>query len=774
MRNMKPKRTIIINESQRRAIFEAMSHLDESTNKGKYRDAAKAVIKELLGSNCDYDGIEQEFFSEFFNDGHGVHATVRRLEKIMIKIAIENGFNKGVSVDDNEKLYNLKQLCQFICNADGDTRNKLNLSELKDTETYDTLFGNKTLMAEYNRKNNSENTQDNDSSDDEQKINPNYEIIRVDNWETLNKIATKSGTPEEYNKALCYAENSEIFYGPRFKGDKRTVYLILRKGYENIGNESVNMAKAPYDNYGNSLIVLFIDARGNIANSNTRWNHYNEDNCPNGLSTDFNYTKGMICRLLNISNFDSVFPYVDEYKETFEELEKQIKEVNDIKDYKKIFDIVRKHDNKYLSVNYKKWWNVIDLEKKEFLWRKPLSGWFDCITDYYYRKYNIFSVFYDQKHDYLKLDGTLLVGDDKPYIIYNGDFNKYGFMKIRSKESSQLNLMNLDGQILYEPNNHEMWFNFIDDFDSRLKKMARVGRYPDGSNFIDLNGNIVFDEWFYHFDTSFIGNDDVQSLYIVRKEVQTYNLIDIKKRKYVFDEWVDDIEKYSYKTLVITKNVNGEKRMNFMDVATRKFLLPKTEFTPDGWAEKLEFYLSDKFKVMSNGKCNIFSLKTNKYFFKEWYNRFTFNEKLCFIVVNDKGANYTDINGNVLLDKWYKEIDHFDWGFAKVTDENNKVNYLNLNGQFISPVWFDNGSQIHRNGDLIYTVVELNGEPYFIDTNLNFYDYHTYKKIESPIAQYNQMTNESVIRKNGRVIRITQEQLDRVIAEKAEKQMSLL
>lgn len=625
MGNTKPKRTIIISESQRRAIFEEMSRLDESTNKGKYRDAAKEVIKKKLGENSDYNGIEQDFFSEFFNDGHGVHATVRRLEKIMIKIALENGYNKGVSIEDNDKLYNLKQLCQFLCNADSDTRNKLSLSELKDTETYDTLFSNKTLMAEYNNKLNSENTQDNASTGEEQQINPNYEIIRVDDWETLNKIATKSGTPEGYEKALCYAENSNIFYGNRFKGDQRTVYLIMRKGYENIGKESVNMTKAPYDNYGNSLIVLFIDARGNIANSNTRWNHYNEDNCPNGLSTDFNYTKEMICKLLGISNFNTVFPYVDKYKETVEELEKQIKEINDIKDYKKIFDYALKTGSKYLLVNYKKWWNVIDFEKKEFLWKKPLAEWFSYVGNFE-KKYNMFGVLYDGNPDYLKIDGTLLAGDDKPYFIYRSDIDRYGFIKIKSKESGFYNLIKCDGQILYEPNNHEAWFNNIDNFDNRLKKMARVCHYPEGCNFIDLNGNIVFDEWFWHLESTFIGGD-MPTLYIVNKEGPSYNLIDIKKRKYVFDEWVDEIEKHDYKTLIIKKNNNGEKHMNFMDAVTRKFLLPKTKYTPDGWAENIEYYLTDKYRVKSNGKYNMFSMKTNKYFFKEWYDWFMVNER---------------------------------------------------------------------------------------------------------------------------------------------------
>lgn len=150
------------------------------------------------------------------------------------------------------------------------------------------------------------------------------------------------------------------------------------------------------------------------------------------------------------------------------------------------------------------------------------------------------------------------------------------------------------------------------------------------------------------------------------------------------------------------------------------------------------------------------------------------NEKVGFVVKDDKGCNYTDKNGNILLNKWYRDIDYFSYGFAKVTNENNKINYINLDGKFISPVWFDKGRTFGKNLDLVYTVVEINGKRYYMDANLNFYDFDTNQKIESPITQYNQMTNESVTRKIGRVIRITQEQLDRVIAEKVEKQMKLI
>lgn len=102
--------------------------------------------------------------------------------------------------------------------------------------------------------------------------------------------------------------------------------------------------------------------------------------------------------------------------------------------------------------------------------------------------------------------------------------------------------------------------------------------------------------------------------------------------------------------------------------------------------------------VNINGKWNFLNLKTDEYVLDEW-SPLTYPDFYSGIalVSNSKGLfNYFNSNtGKLVSDEWFQKA--FSWeaekplgeGFGKVF-KNGKKNLLRANGQFLSPIWFDN------------------------------------------------------------------------------------
>ena len=102
--------------------------------------------------------------------------------------------------------------------------------------------------------------------------------------------------------------------------------------------------------------------------------------------------------------------------------------------------------------------------------------------------------------------------------------------------------------------------------------------------------------------------------------------------------------------------------------------------------------------VKINGKWNFLNLKTDEYVLDEWspLTDPQFYSGIALVSNSKRLFNYFNSNtGKLVSDEWFQHA--FPWesekplgeGFGKVS-KNGKKNLLRANGQFLSPIWFDN------------------------------------------------------------------------------------
>jgi hypothetical protein len=91
-----------------------------------------------------------------------------------------------------------------------------------------------------------------------------------------------------------------------------------------------------------------------------------------------------------------------------------------------------------------------------------------------------------------------------------------------------------------------------------------------------------------------------------------------------------------------------------------------------------------------------------------------FNDGYAWVEINDKW-NFINTNGEFISDKWFDWIEDFNDGYAAVS-LNGKYNFINTNGGFIRDKWFDDACNFNDG----YGLVGLNDKYNFINTNGEF------------------------------------------------------
>ena len=234
--------------------------------------------------------IEDTFKRDFF--GTNVSDSVIRLEPIMMNVALGLGFEQNNS--DSERLSRLKAIITYIkTNSKKEgfpiQLNKLNL----ENTTYDMLddvFG-KAIDVQLAQ----DDAEGNMLADDAQ-MNPNYEVLVINNM----KEAYEYGQYSCHKSILCFTTHEDMWRKFTANGANK-VYLVLNKRWKEIKEEWGE--NNPYDEYGLSMIFVFVNPEGNIAFSNTRWNHGTREHVSN---VDNSFTKADLSKLLHV-NFNSVF-----------------------------------------------------------------------------------------------------------------------------------------------------------------------------------------------------------------------------------------------------------------------------------------------------------------------------------------------------------------------------------------------------------------------------------------------------------------------------------
>lgn len=226
-----------------------------------------------------------------------------RLEPIMMNVALHLGFEQ--QEQDVTRLNRLAMIVRYIEENYRKPDFPIQLSQLNiSNTTYDTLndlFGS-IIDGEIEEDNQAANSYPEDSV-----MNPNYEVKEVNSFDEAEYYGKYSCS----KSPLCYGEASTTWDQYTNDGANKA-YVILRKGWKDI--PEIHGENTPYDEYGLSMIFVFITPDGNLAYSNTRWNHDTEGKGPRNVDQSFNKTK--IAELLNV-NFNSIFkPWSNNFDES--------------------------------------------------------------------------------------------------------------------------------------------------------------------------------------------------------------------------------------------------------------------------------------------------------------------------------------------------------------------------------------------------------------------------------------------------------------------------
>ena len=451
-------------------------------------------------TQIDIEAIENQLRQTCFHAN--IPDSVIRLEPIIMNIALQLGFEQ--QNQDRTKLNRLFRIVEYIKTCvDKQLPLPVRLNELtlEDT-TYEYL--NK-VFGKVLDKQDAEEAKRIQNAGYSDNINPDYEILSDINYDTANAYGNYSCSTSK----LCYTQD-ESTWRAYTNGGSNTVYLLLRKDWKQVPEKHGD--DTPYDDYGLSMIFVFVDEDGNIAYSNTRWNH--ETNKQGPSNVDQSFTKESLSKLLNV-NFDSVFKPLHSFSDVLVTAKQQLQNGADPSD---VFDRVCRFYDGFARVRLGDKWNFINTDGN--LLSDDL--WFDSTGDF---KNGFARVRLGDKWNFINTDGNLL--SDDLWFDNAGDFHN-GFARVILED--KFNYIDTDGNILRE----DVWFDEVEVF---YKGFARV-RLGDKWNLINTDGKIISEDlWFnivWYFKNGFA----------CVKLGGKYNLINTDGNILREDLWFDDAREF--------------------------------------------------------------------------------------------------------------------------------------------------------------------------------------------------------------------------------------
>lgn len=657
--------------------------LDEGRNAEKAKQKTIAVMKSYLSQNGIQDRQLESMAMEYENSFKDwlFHAnmpdSIIRLEPIMANVAMQLGFTPQNR--STEELYRLKDITNYIIVNYNKEDFPIALNKLTlDNTTFERLnevFGNAIDASKGAWK------PSNDS-----KPKPHYTVKRLDTFEEAHKYYP-------YTQDICYlgGENTWINYTD---GGRNAVYVLLRDGWQNVPAE--HGENTPYDDYGKSMVFVIVRPDGDIAYTNTRWNHNTNGNGPIDVDQSFTDNMNDVSDMLQTDYRNILKPYTDEELIvkgliTIPMLRQWIAEGKDIlqmckneqlsdKLYKCYIDrsqfIIYNNetyeitpakgdglryvndfrDNIAVIMNNNDECSFINTNGKQ------ICGWYENVKSF---SEGFAAVEEDEQWSFINMKGQRICG----WYYYVISF-RYGFAAVQ-RENEKWSLINTDGKLICG------WYENVDRF---YNGFAKVQREDNKWSFINTQGKQIGD---WYKDVSPFKNGFAK----VQREDGKWSFI----------------------------NTQGQQ-MNKLYRSVENFY--------NGLAKVQR----------EDGKWSFVNEREEQ--FKDWYksvgefeNGYTWveNDDYKFSLINDKGEQICG---------WYKGIDIFYEGYARIERDDGKYSFINTKGQRMFR-WFDAANNF-RNG-LAYVV--LNHYTYCIDTKGNLYDPKTKQPISVQNESYMRLSN---------------------------------
>ena len=558
----KKHKTIVISESQAENLRKYLLLEDKRTKQAMNR--ARQVIRERFNNEPWLDEVFkhqdnpkgltyleymlEQFIEQFYHNPQMRAGQTMRLMPLFCKLAFE--FNFQNNNPDAQKLDRLRSILNhlFVISQRGKDLSKISLDTTFDE--LNNMYGSvidAEVAAEKERMANTEYVK-----------NEDYTIIGPVDFETAQKYGNESCPDSK----LCYTQ-SEKTWNDYTNNGLNNAYIILKNGWENIPPQHDGDIRSPYDEYGLSMIFVFVNPFGELAYCNTRWNH--EATYPDNAYTDKALSKEEISKIIGI-HFDEVFKPNDSWVTKLSEVQERLangESPDDVFDYawpigKGMYIINIGANYNYLTSDGQilrpdLWFNAIEefdnglalVNKNGLMNCIKLNGeliseeWFDYCGSWnegwmvvtINKKYNfinqegdfLFDEWIDGATDFrrgmscINKNGNLLVIDRNGEIVktYNSGLSckQDEDGNLRVSFFNNFNLIDEAGAIL-SPN---MWFRKIDEFHEGYAVVYINGK---GYNYINTEGNVLSpDLW---FDDTFEFRDGVG---IVRLKDKGYNYI---------------------------------------------------------------------------------------------------------------------------------------------------------------------------------------------------------------------------------------------------------
>ena len=301
-------------------------------------------------------------------------------------------------------------------------------------------------------------------------LNQNYNVLGPLSYQEAQQYGNYSGYDGGLYGKICYTQDIGTWNSPNYSNNgKNSCFILLRNDWKTVntthdGSEKNNGLDElsqydGYDDYGLSMIFVWITPDGDLHECNTRWNH--RANYAPGHDVDHALDEVDIAKLMGVP-FENIFNI-----ETVEQRDADLNHLLENKlrgaggDLNAVFEDVGNTFGAGIFVRYENRWNLVDVETKSKL---LLPVWFDDVIqevdDYMF-------VLHNHKPNVITKEGRYLWNhpvkewfdvisiSESPYLIVKKN-NKFNFLK---KE---------DGNILCKEG---FWFDGIDK--TRWRKFGK-------------------------------------------------------------------------------------------------------------------------------------------------------------------------------------------------------------------------------------------------------------------------------------------------------------
>ena len=679
----------LVNEEINKMLNEGIQLLREG-NGSRAKRQTIAIIADSLGFDADSPyaiDMENRLKTIFFHHGLDCDRYIV-FEPNICRCALDLGFGTNDFTGEDEKYISkvLDLIYKHIEVIENDKARQAELKRIKDSITgIDALTAiDKQLQAEFPVN----NEQPVENAKEDERIVNNLANGYHREGPLTYEMAGEYGQYSNPEGRICFTYQPEQWRAYS-KSDMNTCYVLLRddwKKWNNIkpehdGSEKNCILGEPfnkqngYDDYGMSMIFIFVNPQGNLETANGRWNH--GANWPAGYRCDHEYTEDDITKLIG-QQFKNVFKSTYNFNEL---LAKALEKLNNGESPAKAFNYATGMYNfggkEYCTVKLAEMYNIL------FDGKIVSPKWFDKITHTFNHLGLASGVIggvnyiFDTNGKRYKfsdisqiINKKLMNGEDPGNIFFGHNFkNDKGFAVVSIL--GKYNILSLTANKLIS----NIWF---DDISS-----TRTGLFHCSINrknyLLLLDGKIVSEEkalttFLYNIENypelcrhDYDVNDETFCVEIFGNFYYVRN----SDKKPINTKGFRRIEKQSNSRFVWCHNYNANPAQDekyALDLKTGKLMLEDEFFSyiwkaaginPDAAEEK---YFED---IEPAG------------------------EGIFRIYFRGRGWNYIK-DGKLMFKVWFNKCGGFENGIAKVYNNTWQWRVVNTNGEFVTPNGFLN------------------------------------------------------------------------------------